>query len=198
MHATCTGGVLFKAIGPIHFLVGADSTPPHDLSDWFYTEYAIWFRVGMKIIAELLVVMLLALCAQAASVQGDITIPYIVIDTNKTVQTKDCGDDVKASWKCRLGESYGWETIFAHVTITNTGSKPMWGQCSVAFYDQDKNLVGTATQNFIARRGLNPEHGSWGCARLFCQRTSTRTSFHTRSSLTKRAPHLRNRRNRFC
>ena len=118
----------------------------------------------MKIIAELLVVMLLTLCAQAASVQGDINLPYSIFDTNETVQTKACGDAAKATWTCRVGEFYGWETIFAHVTITNTGSKPMWGQCSLAFHDQDKNLIGAATQTFIARRGLKPraqKAGTW-------------------------------------
>ena len=100
--------------------------------------------------------MVLALSAQAASIEGDITLPYSVMDTNKTVQTGECGDAVKATWSCRVGEFYGWETIFARVTITNTGSKLMWGQCSVAFYDQDKKLVGTATQTFTARRGFKP------------------------------------------
>jgi hypothetical protein len=118
----------------------------------------------MKLIVQVWALMLLALSVQAASVQGDITLPYSVMDTNKTVQTRECGDAMKASWSCRVGEFYGWETVFARVTITNTGSKPMWGQCSIAFYDQDKNLVGTATQTFIARRGLKPralKAGMW-------------------------------------
>jgi hypothetical protein len=110
----------------------------------------------MKLIPYVLVSLLLALSAQAASVQGDITLPYSVMDTNKTVQTRECGDSVKAIWNCRVGEFYGWETVFARLTITNTGAKLMWGQCSVAFYDQDKNLVGTATQTFTARRGFKP------------------------------------------
>jgi hypothetical protein len=108
-----------------------------------YTGCGIWFRLSMKIIAQMLVVMLLVHSAQAASVQGDITLPYSIMDTNKTVQTNEFGDAVKASWSCRVGEFYGWETIFAQVIMTNAGSKSMWGQCSVAFYDQDKNLVGS-------------------------------------------------------
>ncbi len=43
------------------------------------------------------------------------------------------------------------------VTITNTGSKPMWGQCYIAFYDRDKNVVGTAAQAFVSRRDLKPK-----------------------------------------
>jgi hypothetical protein len=87
------------------------STPPHDLSDWVYTEDAIWFRLGMKMLAQVLVAMLLVLSARAATVRGDITLPYSIIDTNETVPTKECGDAVKASWNCRVVEFYGWETI---------------------------------------------------------------------------------------
>ena len=118
----------------------------------------------MKKIAQMLVVMLVALSTHAASVQGDIILPFSVLDTNKTVQTKEVGDDVKATWTCRVGEFHGWQTIFAQVNMINKGSKPMWGQCSLAFYDSDKNLIGTTTQNFIARRGLKPgakKAGMW-------------------------------------
>jgi hypothetical protein len=118
----------------------------------------------MKWISQLSALMLFVLSVYGASVQGDITLPYSALDTNKTVQTKECGDAVKAAWNYRVGTFYGWETIFAKVSLTNTGSKPMWGQCSIAFYDQDKNLVGTATQTFIARRGFKPrarKAGTW-------------------------------------
>src|SRR5664279_5990203 len=119
----------------------------------------------MKVIPYVLASVVLALSAQAASIEGEITLPYSVMDTNKTVQTKECGYAVKAIWNCRVGEFYGWETIFARVTITNTGTKPMWGQCSVAFYDQDKKLVGTATQTFTARRGFKPGSRKLGFVR---------------------------------
>jgi hypothetical protein len=108
----------------------------------------------MKLCFHVVVFTLLALSTQAATVQGDI--PLSILDTNETVQTKQCGDGAKAIWSCRVGEFYGWETIFAHGHITNTGSKRMWGQCSLAFYDSDKSLVGTVMQAFIARRGLKP------------------------------------------
>jgi hypothetical protein len=120
----------------------------------------------MKSILQGLALTLLALSAQAASVQGEIKLPYSVMDTNKTVKTRECGDAVKASWSCRVGQFYGWETVFARVTLSNVGSKPKWGQCSVAFYDQDKNLVGTATQTFIARRGLKPRARKLGVWRI--------------------------------
>jgi hypothetical protein len=128
----------------------------------------------MKWICQIFALVLLELSAQAASVQGDITLPYSVMDTNKTIQTKECGAAVKAIWNCRIGQFYGWETVFAHVTITNIGSKPMWGQCSVAFYDQDKNLVGAATQTFIARRGLKPRARKLGVWRIVLPRDKYR------------------------
>jgi hypothetical protein len=147
-------------------MAGANQPPPHLPFRKVYTGVAIWFPPGMKIIAQVVVLMRLAFSGYAASIQGDITLPYSITDTNITIQTKEFGDAVKASWRCRVGDFYGWETIFAHVTITNTGSKRMWGQCSVAFYDQDKNLVGTATQTFIARRGLRPRTRKLGVCRI--------------------------------
>jgi hypothetical protein len=89
----------------------------------------------VKSILHMLPLMLSALSVQAASIHGNITLPYSTMDTNKTIQTRQVGDAVKATWKCRIGEFYGWETVFAQVTITNTVSRPVWGQCSVAFYD---------------------------------------------------------------
>ena len=120
----------------------------------------------MKLIARMLVAMLLVLSARAASVQGDITLPYSIMDTNRTARTRECGDVVKAIWDCRVSQCYGWETVFARVTLHNTGPKPRWGQCSVAFYDKDKNLVGTATQTFIARRGFKPGSRRLGVERM--------------------------------
>lgn len=110
----------------------------------------------MKVILGALAAMLLALSLRAASAAGDITLPFSLTDTNRTVSTRPFGDVVKATWSCRAGEFYGWETVFAQVTVTNTGSKPMWGECCLAFYDMNKNLVGTAAQMFTTRRGLRP------------------------------------------
>jgi hypothetical protein len=108
----------------------------------------------MKLMFYVLASMLLTLSARAASIEGVMTLPYGLSDTNGTALTGQFGDAVKATWSCRVGEFYGWETVFARVTITNTGSQPMWGQCCMAFYDKDKKLVGTVAQPFIARRGL--------------------------------------------
>jgi hypothetical protein len=120
----------------------------------------------MKLIPQVLAVMLLAPPARAASVPGDVTLPYSIMDTNRTAQTTECGDLIKAIWNCRVSQFYGWEAVFARVMLHNTGSKPMWGQCSVAFYDKDKILVGTATQTFIARRGFKPGSRRLGVERI--------------------------------
>jgi hypothetical protein len=120
----------------------------------------------MKLIPRLMALMLPVLSSQAASVRGDIALPFSLTDTNRTAQTRECGDGVEAVWSCRVGEFYGWEAVFAHVTLTNAGSKPMWGECSLAFYDLDRNLVGTARQTFIARRGLKPRTGKAGVLRI--------------------------------
>jgi hypothetical protein len=102
--------------------------------------------------------LVLAFCvtSEAASIEGEITLPFSLADANGTALTKQSGDQVKASWSCRVSQFYGWETIFAQLTVTNTGSKTRWGQCCLAFYDKDKKLVGTAAQTFTSRRGLKP------------------------------------------
>jgi hypothetical protein len=118
------------------------------------------------LLAQVLAWILLALSVHAAAVQGDITLPYSIMDNNRTAPTRECGDVVKAVWNCRVSQCYGWQTLFARVTLHNTGAKPMWGQCSVAFYDKDRILVGTATQTFIARRGFKPGSRSVGKERI--------------------------------
>ena len=97
-----------------------------------------------------------AFSLQAGPVAGDIMLPFGLTDTNRTIPTKEFGDVVRATWNCRAGEFFGWDTVFAQVTVTNTGSKPMWGECCIAFYDMDKKLVGTAARLFTTRRGLRP------------------------------------------
>jgi hypothetical protein len=42
----------------------------------------------------------------------------------------------------------------------------MWGQCSLAIYDQDRKLVGTATHTFLARRGLKARTQKLGACRI--------------------------------
>jgi hypothetical protein len=59
----------------------------------------------------------------------------------------------------RIGESgdfFGEETIFAGVTVKNTGSRPMVYRYYVAFFDKDKNLIGAAAQGSFHDAGLKP------------------------------------------
>ena len=121
-----------------------------------------------------LAMMLLAASSRADSVQGQITLPRSVLDTNVTVQTAQVGEAVKAKWSCRVGEFYGWDTIYAQVAMTNTASQPMWGQCSIAFYDANKNLVGAATQVFLTRHGFRPRQHKLGLWRILLPRDKYR------------------------
>ena len=105
---------------------------------------------------------------EAASTSGEITLPYSLSDTNQNAATKVCGDVAKVSWKCRAGESAGWDTLFVQATVTNSGVKPMWGQASIAFFDKDNQLVTAAAQAFVARRGLKAKSArTTGTSRLY-------------------------------
>lgn len=97
-----------------------------------------------------------ALTARAESVQAEIEVPYSPLSTNRVALTKACGGTVKATWSCRAGDFYGWDALFAQLTVTNTGSRPMWGQCCLVFYDRNKRVIGSAAQAFTSRRGLKP------------------------------------------
>ena len=50
----------------------------------------------------------------------------------------------------------------------------MWVQCSIAFYDTNKNLVGTAAQAFLPRRGLKPRQHKLGTCRIVLPRDKYR------------------------
>ena len=67
---------------------------------------------------------------------------------------QEFGDVVKATCAWRTGDFFGKETVFAGVSLKNTGSKPMYCQYYVAFYDKDKKLVGATGQS--AGSGLKP------------------------------------------
>lgn len=108
----------------------------------------------MKRFLSVLALLLWPFWLQAASVRGDITLPYSLSKTNTIALTDECGETVKTTWSCRVSEYYGWETIFAQVTVNNIGSKPMWVQSGLAFYDKDRNLIATTTQSFLSRSGL--------------------------------------------
>ena len=110
----------------------------------------------MKSIAALMTWLLLAVSVLAASSEGEVTLPYTSPKAKPAPYRVEFGGIVKASCAWQVGEYYGWQTIFGGAVVKNTGSKPMWVQYCVAFYDRDKKLVGTASQSVPVREGLPP------------------------------------------
>jgi len=64
---------------------------------------------------------------------------------------------VKATCSWYAGDFFGEETVFAGVTLKNTGTKPMFVHYYVAFFDKDKHLVGAAGQGTLGDSGLKPD-----------------------------------------
>ena len=110
----------------------------------------------MRAILLSLAVCWFAICGRAASTEGEITLAYSLAGSSNAAVIKEFGELVKASCSCRVSEFYGWEGIACQFKVKNTGSKPLWGQCCIAFYDKDRHLVGASAQSFTGRRGLRP------------------------------------------
>ena len=91
-----------------------------------------------------------------SSIQGDITMPYADSMFSENVFKKDFGTVVKATTSWHAGDFFGNETIFAGVTVKNTGTKPMFFHYYVAFFDKDKKLVGATGQGSFGNDGLKP------------------------------------------
>jgi len=110
----------------------------------------------MKLIAQTLLIMLCAVSLPAAAIEGNIQINYTNSPFKSGVFTQEFGDVVKAKCAWYAGDFFGQETVFAGVTVTNTGSKPMFFNYYVAFYDKDKKLVGASGQGSYGKKGLKP------------------------------------------
>ena len=110
----------------------------------------------MKVLAHAAVLILLAVPSHGASIEGDITLNYTNVNTGGAVFRKEFGDVLRITCAWRAGEVSGKEAVFAGGTARNTGSKAMWFQYFVAFYDKDRKLVGTAAQIFSGRDGVKP------------------------------------------
>ncbi len=100
--------------------------------------------------------LLVALSAQAASIQGDIKLNYSDSMFANDAFKKEFGDVVKATCNWHVGEFFGKQTVFAGVSVKNTGSKRMFFQYYVAFFDKDKKLVGASGQGSFGDEGLKP------------------------------------------
>lgn len=94
--------------------------------------------------------------AAAASIEGDLTLKYDESAFSKQGFEKQFGDLVKATTSWRVGDFFGKETVFAGITARNTGTKPMFFQYYVAFYDKDRKLVGATGQSSFGDAGLKP------------------------------------------
>jgi hypothetical protein len=110
----------------------------------------------MKLISYVMASMVLAVSAQAASIEGDIKLNYSKSMFSEDVFKKEFGDVVKATCKWYVGEFFGKQTVFAGITVKNTGAKPMFFHSYVAFFDKDKKLVGATGQGSFGDDGLKP------------------------------------------
>jgi hypothetical protein len=110
----------------------------------------------MKFITQTLLIMLFAVSLRAASIEGTIQLKYEKSSFADDVFKKEFGDVVKATCNWRAGDFIGKETVFAGVTVKNTGDKPMFFDYYVAFYDKDKKLVGATGQGSFGDTGLKP------------------------------------------
>lgn len=102
---------------------------------------------------SLLTMVLLAVHSNASSIQGDITLNYK--NAGKPF-VKEFGDTLKAKTKWYAGKFFDKETVFAGVTVKNTGATPKHFEYYVAFFDKDKKLVATAGQGEGGIHGVKP------------------------------------------
>lgn len=108
---------------------------------------------------KIFAVLFMALCAtwsQAASMQVEVKLKYTESMFSEDAFKKEFGDFVKATCNWYAGDFFGKQTVFAGITVTNTASKTMFFNYYVAFYDNDKRLVGAAGQGSFGKEGLKP------------------------------------------
>lgn len=108
----------------------------------------------MKLITLFLLIFAASLSAE--SIQGDIKLSYSESMFDKNVFKKEFGNVVKATTSWHAGEFFGQETVFAGINVKNTGSKPMFFNYYVAFFDKDKKLIGASGQGTFSDQGLKP------------------------------------------
>jgi len=102
---------------------------------------------NMKLFLQTLLILLFAVSMRAASIEGNIQLKFAKSAFDEGVFNKEFGDVVKATCAWRAGDFFGKETVFAGVSVKNTGSKPMYFHYYVAFFDKNKKLVGAAGQS---------------------------------------------------
>lgn len=108
-------------------------------------------------LTTILTLLLLAASLRAQSIiQGDIKLNYSKSSFSDHVFKKEFGGVVKATTQWYAGNFFGEETVFAGISVKNTGTKPMFYHYYVAFFDKDKHLVGTTGQGSFGNSGLKP------------------------------------------
>ena len=108
----------------------------------------------MKLIACLL--LLSAAVGRADSISGEIKLSYSESMFAENAFKKEFGKVVKATTDWHAGDFFGEETVFAGVTVKNTGTKPMFIRYYVAFFDKNKKLIGATGQGSFGDEGLKP------------------------------------------
>jgi len=109
----------------------------------------------MKRITTLFLLLAASLHAQSI-IQGDIKLNYSDSMFSDNAVKKEFGNVVKATTSWYAGDFFGQETVFAGVTVKNTGTKPMFFHYYVVFFDKDRNLVGATGQSSFGDQGLKP------------------------------------------
>ena len=90
----------------------------------------------MKSVPLIVLSFLLIVCADAASMQGDVTFTLTKPGSPPTL-ARTFGDNLKATCDWRVVKVLGEEKLFAGISVKNTESKPLWFVYSVAFFDKD-------------------------------------------------------------
>ena len=108
----------------------------------------------MKPIFCLFISTLSALSIQAASIEGDIKLAYSGSAFAENEFKREFGDILKGTCKWYAGQFFETETVFAGITVKNTGRKPMFFHYYVAFFDKNKKMVGATGQSSFDKEGL--------------------------------------------
>ncbi len=89
-------------------------------------------------------------------IRGDIKLKYSSSMFSEETFKKEFGTVVKATTDWHAGDFFSEETVFAGVSVKNTGAKPMFFHYYVAFFDKDNNLIGATGQGSFGKEGLKP------------------------------------------
>lgn len=101
--------------------------------------------------------MFIAVSLHAQSVlRGEIKLKYSESMFAEDAFKKEFGNVVKATTDWHVGDFFGKETVFAGISVKNTGAKPMFFHYYVAFFDKDNVLIGAAGQGSFGDEGLKP------------------------------------------